>query len=154
MGDSHADLRESLAKELKNYEVKLKKQNEVGARTGNSSVGNPKGRKRNVLGSRGEQYALLRKLYTKIISEEYFAMAKEGELRNARNKFVRKRSEISSIVRDAFKLHCKKDARAKRQKGHVWGRVLALAWFNSWEPGNFRSKILDLGGIEKAYRSI
>ena len=154
MHDRHDALRKSLAKELKKYDLMLKTQKEVGSRTGDSSVGKRKGRKRNVLGSRGEQYTLLKKLYTKIVGEVYFSISKKGEVRVVRIKIHKKRSEISSIVRDAFKLHYKKDARAKRQKGHVWGRVLALAWNESWAPRNFRSKLLDLGGIEKAYRSI
>lgn len=108
-----------------------------------------KGRRRSgTIGSRGNQYSLLKKLYTLVIQDKRFPQL-HGRMGSEKHK--RRLNELLRIVRQAFREAYGDDHRSYRQRATTWAAVLHEAWDESISPSRMESFILKRGGIQSIY---
>jgi len=108
-----------------------------------------KGRRRSgTIGSRGDQYSLLKELYTLVVHDERFPQL-HGRMGSEKHK--RRLDELLKIVRDAFREAYGDDHRSYRQRATTWAAVLHEAWDESISPSRMEVFILRRGGIQSIY---
>lgn len=150
--DGTDELTIQLAKHLKAYEKKLSGIKKIGL---SQSRSNKKISKAKVLpiGTRGEQYLLLKEMYQSILDDARFTF-KEGIEKNGpvtKKVALRRGESLSKIVRASFSKAYVNDARSKRQRATVWSAVLLYAWKREVKVAGIRVFILDHGGIIQLY---
>ena len=141
-----------LANHLKAYEKKLSgiKKNRL-SQSGSSKKASKT--KVQPIGTRGEQYLLLKEMYQSILDDTRFTF-KEGSIRKGpvtKKVALHRRESLSKIVRASFSKAYVNDARLKRQRATVWSAVLSYLWKRKVKVTAIRVFILDHGGIIQLY---
>lgn len=145
-------LAQAMARKLKAFDRELQN-SDVSARSrprgpGSRSKTRKSQRRSGTIGSRGDQYSLLKKLYTLVIQDKRFPQLHRGM---ESEKHKRRLSELLKIVRQAFREAYGDDHRSYRQRATTWAAVLHEAWDESISPSRMESFILKRGGIQSLY---